>query len=122
MQLAYDYMHASEERQRQQTQQLLPPLSENPVSPPPPRRQSLRNPKFTQALLDTIKEAGVAGGCPKAQGNLIYTVASKHPANALVHRPLLLTYVIDERIKVRARAGGLGGRGVLEGSVGIGTV
>jgi hypothetical protein len=44
---------------------------------PPSRRQSLRNPKFTQTLLDTVKEAGVVEGCPKAKGNLIYTVASK---------------------------------------------
>jgi hypothetical protein len=48
-----------------------------PARPTRPRRQSLRNPKFTQALLDTVKEAGVVEGCPKAKGNLIYTVASK---------------------------------------------
>jgi hypothetical protein len=24
-----------------------------------------------------VKEAGLTGGCPKAQGNLLYTVASK---------------------------------------------
>lgn len=48
-----------------------------PCTPAHPRRQSLRNPKFTQTLLDTVQEAGVAEGCPKAKGNLIYTVASK---------------------------------------------
>lgn len=41
-------------------------------------RGALKNIKFTQALVDVIKEAGVAeGGCPKAQGNLLYTIASK---------------------------------------------
>ncbi|KIY99203.1 glutaminyl-tRNA synthetase [Monoraphidium neglectum] len=68
--------------------------------------QSLRNPKFTQALLDTAKEAGVVEGCAKAKGNLIYTVASKHPANALAHRPLLLTYVVSEQIKSNAQLDG----------------
>ncbi len=43
----------------------------------PHRRQSLRNPKFTHTLLETVKEAGVEDGCPKAKGNLIYAIASK---------------------------------------------
>eukprot|EP00775_Hariotina_reticulata_P012928 gene12928-13056_t len=61
---------------------------------------ALKNPKFTQSLLDVIDEAGVAAsGCPKAQGNFLYTIASKHPANALVHRPALLEYVMSEQIK-----------------------
>ena len=69
--------------------------------------QSLRNLKFTQALLDAAREAGAAeGGCPKAKGNLIYTVASKHPANALAHRPLLLGYVMDGRVRSNAQLDG----------------
>jgi len=41
-------------------------------------RGALKNPKFTQSLLDVIEEAGVAGnGCPKAHGNFLYTIASK---------------------------------------------
>jgi hypothetical protein len=40
-------------------------------------RNALKNVKFTQTLVDVIKEAGVTGGCPKAKGNLLYTVASK---------------------------------------------
>jgi hypothetical protein len=35
------------------------------------------NPKFRQTLVDLIKEAGVAGGCPKSQGALLYTIAGK---------------------------------------------
>jgi hypothetical protein len=41
------------------------------------RRSALKNIKFTQALVDVIKEAGVTEGCPKAKGNLLYTTASK---------------------------------------------
>lgn len=40
-------------------------------------RQAIVKPKFRQALVDLIKEAGVAGGCPKSQGALLYTTASK---------------------------------------------
>jgi hypothetical protein len=40
-------------------------------------RSALKNLKFTQALVDVIKEAGVTEGCPKAKGNLLYTTASK---------------------------------------------
>lgn len=40
-------------------------------------REALVKPKFRQALVDLIKEAGAAGGCPKSQGALLYTTASK---------------------------------------------
>ncbi|XP_030970021.1 glutamine--tRNA ligase isoform X2 [Quercus lobata] len=36
-------------------------------------------------------------------GNLIYTVATKYPANALVHRPTLLQYVVSSKIKTTAQ-------------------
>ncbi len=89
--------------------------------------------------MDIVREAGLADGCSKQKGNLLYYVASKvtrraqrgssasllrdalgrsrgsaapdaplaapqYPANALVHRPALLLYIVDERIKVRAFA------------------
>jgi hypothetical protein len=38
---------------------------------------TLKNAKFTATLLDVVKEAGLSGGCPKAKGNLLYTVAIK---------------------------------------------
>lgn len=41
------------------------------------RREALVKPKFRQALVDLIKEAGAADGCPKSQGALLYTTASK---------------------------------------------
>jgi hypothetical protein len=43
----------------------------------PPKRESLTNVKFIQTLLDVIGEAGADGGCPRTQGNLLYTVAIK---------------------------------------------
>ncbi|KAF6264766.1 tRNA synthetases class I, catalytic domain-containing protein [Scenedesmus sp. NREL 46B-D3] len=70
------------------------------------RRSALKNTKFTQALVDVIKEAGVTEGCPKAKGNLLYTTASKHPANALVHRPMLLEYILAEKIKTTTQLDG----------------
>jgi hypothetical protein len=43
-------------------------------------RQAIVKPKFRQALVDLIKEASADSadsGCPKAQGALLYTTASK---------------------------------------------
>ena len=40
-------------------------------------RESLKNVKFIQTLLDVIGEAGADGGCPRTQGNLLYVVAVK---------------------------------------------
>ncbi|WIA16884.1 hypothetical protein OEZ85_013812 [Tetradesmus obliquus] len=67
---------------------------------------ALKNIKFTQALVDVIKEAGVTEGCPKAKGNLLYTTASKHPANALVHRPMLLEAILAEKVKTTTQLDG----------------
>lgn len=67
---------------------------------------ALKNIKFTQALVDVIKEAGVTEGCPKAKGNLLYTTASKHPANALVHRPMLLDAILADKIKTTTQLDG----------------
>ncbi|KAK8579478.1 hypothetical protein V6N12_069803 [Hibiscus sabdariffa] len=36
-------------------------------------------------------------------GNLLYTVVTKYPANALVHRPKLLEYVVSSKIKTPAQ-------------------
>ena len=76
--------------------------------------------------MEIIQEAKATGGVPKAIGNLLYTAASKvgrpmagegghlgpqqhadasrrcsqYPANALMHRPKLLEYVMAEKVKV----------------------
>ena len=41
------------------------------------RRNSVKNPKFRQALVDVIQAAGAAMGAPKARGALLYQIASK---------------------------------------------
>ncbi|KXZ51794.1 hypothetical protein GPECTOR_11g237 [Gonium pectorale] len=69
-------------------------------------KNALKNPKFTKVLEEVIHEAGAASGCPKAKGNLLYTVASKFPANALSHRPMLLGYVMCEHMKSNAQLDG----------------
>ncbi|KAL6529220.1 Glutamine--tRNA ligase, cytoplasmic [Orobanche gracilis] len=47
--------------------------------------------------------AAVTDGCDRTVGNLLYTVATKFPANALVHRPTLLKYVVSAKIKTPAQ-------------------
>ncbi|XP_008795989.2 glutamine--tRNA ligase [Phoenix dactylifera] len=60
---------------------------------------ALVNPKVTANLTTVIKEAKVVDGCSKTVGNLLYMVATKYPANALVHRPVLLEYITLLKIK-----------------------
>nr|CAB3464148.1 unnamed protein product [Digitaria exilis] len=63
---------------------------------------ALANRKVTANLTAVIAEAGVTG-CDKSVGNLLYTVATKYPANALVHRPDLINYILSEKIKNSAQ-------------------
>lgn len=44
------------------------------------------------------EQAGISG-CDKTVGNLLYTVATKYPTNALVHRPVLIDYIVSTKIK-----------------------
>ncbi|KAI3885115.1 hypothetical protein MKW98_002507 [Papaver atlanticum] len=64
---------------------------------------TVANNKVTTNLKAVIHEAGVTDGCSKAVGNLLYTVATKFPANALVHRPTLLEYIVSLKIKSPAQ-------------------
>lgn len=66
-------------------------------------RNTVANNKVTANLNAVIHEAGVLEGCDKAVGNLLYTVATKYPSNALVHRPILLKYVTSNKIKMPAQ-------------------
>eukprot|EP00798_Chlamydomonas_sp_ICE-L_P030329 gene30329-35322_t len=66
-----------------------------------------KNPKGRATLVEVIAEAGFTNtGCGKAFGNLLYTVSTKFPANALVHRPTLIKYILDETIKTVAQLDG----------------
>ncbi|KAG2491132.1 hypothetical protein HYH03_010575 [Edaphochlamys debaryana] len=69
-------------------------------------KNATKNAKFCKTLEEVIHEAGAVSGCPKAKGNLLYTVASKYPANALCHRPMLLGYVMCEHMKSNAQLDG----------------
>ncbi|KAL8120847.1 hypothetical protein AgCh_017864 [Apium graveolens] len=64
---------------------------------------TLANRKLTSTLISLIHQAGVANGCERGVGNLIYTVATKFPANALVHRVTLLRYIVTLKIKTLAQ-------------------
>ncbi|KDP42069.1 hypothetical protein JCGZ_01857 [Jatropha curcas] len=66
-------------------------------------KNTIANNKVTNSLTTVIHEAGVTEGCTRTIGNLIYTVATKYPANALVHRPTLLGYIVSSKIKTPAQ-------------------
>ncbi|XP_072983839.1 glutamine--tRNA ligase [Typha latifolia] len=63
---------------------------------------ALVNQKVTANLTAVIKEAGI-DGCGKAIGNLLYMVATKYPTNALIHRPVLIGYIVSSKIKNQAQ-------------------
>ncbi|XP_022775969.1 glutamine--tRNA ligase, cytoplasmic-like isoform X2 [Durio zibethinus] len=62
-------------------------------------RNTIANNKVTANLTVVIQEAALNNGCDRIIGNLLYTVATKYPANALVHRPNLLEYVVSSKVK-----------------------
>ncbi|XP_038693600.1 glutamine--tRNA ligase, cytoplasmic [Tripterygium wilfordii] len=66
-------------------------------------QNTVANKKVTSNLTAVITEAGVSDGCSRTTGNLLYMVATKFPANALVHRPTLLQYIVSSKIKTPAQ-------------------
>ncbi|CAM6111796.1 unnamed protein product [Calypogeia fissa] len=62
-------------------------------------QNAVANAKVTANLTAVISEAGLEGGCDRSIGNLLYSVATKFPNNALKHRPALLKYVTEGKIK-----------------------
>jgi len=66
---------------------------------------ALVNSKVTANLAAVIAEAGIKE-CDKSVGNLLYAVATKYPTNALVHRPVLIKYVLSTKIKNPAQLDG----------------
>ncbi|KAG8639115.1 glutamine--tRNA ligase, cytoplasmic isoform X1 [Manihot esculenta] len=66
-------------------------------------RNTIANNKVTTNLTAVIHEAGISEGCNRTIGNLLYTVATKYPANALIHRPTLLEYIVSLKIKTPAQ-------------------
>ncbi|KAI3423519.1 Glutaminyl-tRNA synthetase [Psidium guajava] len=66
-------------------------------------KNTVANNKVTSNLTAVIHEASVTDGCDKSIGNLLYSVATKYPANALVHRRTLLKYIVSSKIKTTAQ-------------------
>ncbi|KAL0396773.1 UNVERIFIED_CONTAM: Glutamine--tRNA ligase, cytoplasmic [Sesamum calycinum] len=64
---------------------------------------TVANNKVTANLTAVIHEAAVTDGCDRTVGNLLYSVATKFPTNALVHRPTLLKYIVSSKIKTPAQ-------------------
>eukprot|EP00898_Chlorokybus_atmophyticus_P007746 jgi/Chlat1/7973/Chrsp69S07406 len=62
-------------------------------------QNALANAKVKQAIYQVIEEAGSDSDYPKSTGNLLYSVATKFPPNALPHRPTLCRYIATERVK-----------------------
>ncbi len=94
-------------------------LAAAPPPPPPPplpptrrrlshrsRREAVGNAKLRATLTEVIREAGAAGGCPKARGALLYSAATKFPANALAHRPRLLALVAADAVATNVQLEG----------------
>ncbi|XP_042033189.1 glutamine--tRNA ligase, cytoplasmic-like isoform X2 [Salvia splendens] len=66
-------------------------------------KNTVANNKVTANLTAVIHEAAVTDGCDRTVGNLLYTVATKFPTNALVHRRTLLNYITSLKIKSPAQ-------------------
>ncbi|KAI4369007.1 hypothetical protein MLD38_017502 [Melastoma candidum] len=66
-------------------------------------KNTVANSKVTANLTAVIHEADVTDGCNRTVGNLLYTVATKFPANALAHRQTLLKYIVSSKIKTPAQ-------------------
>ena len=59
----------------------------------------MKNPKAARALMEVITEGGLQDGCNKAMGALVYIVAMKFPQSAVKHRPFILQYIKDLKLK-----------------------
>ena len=67
----------------------------------------MKNAKLVKTLLLVLEEANVlAEGCDKAQGALLYSVATKFPANALLHRLVLVDMIMEGKAKSNAQVEG----------------
>ena len=87
---------------------MLTPPFVSPSHPPPSSdcRETLKSSKFSKNLIDIIKAAGAEDGCDKSQGALLYYIAGKYPANALVHRQLLIDLISSGKVKSNAQIEG----------------
>lgn len=66
-------------------------------------KNTIANNKVTTNLTTVIHEANLTDGCDRVVGNHLYTVATRFPTNALMHRPTLLKYIASSKIKTTAQ-------------------
>ena len=70
-------------------------------------RNTLKNKKVTQELLAVVEEAGaLESGCDKATGAHLYSVATVFPQNALRHRKVFLSLIMQGKVKTSAQLEG----------------
>lgn len=69
-------------------------------------RQTLTNVKLTGTLVELIKAHGLEKGCSKEKGALVMIVGSTFPAVAMRHRPLLMDYILTDRIVTNDQCNG----------------
>lgn len=69
-------------------------------------RQTLNNAKLTGTLVDLIKAHGLEKGCSKEKGALVMMVGSTFPAAAMRHRPLLMDYILTDKIVTNDQCNG----------------
>ncbi|EAL62672.1 glutamine-tRNA ligase [Dictyostelium discoideum AX4] len=60
-------------------------------------KETTNNATLSSNLQEIIKEAGAESGCEKSVGLLLYTLATKYPANAMKHRATLVDYIANKK-------------------------
>eukprot|EP00892_Ulva_mutabilis_P008053 jgi/Ulvmu1/561/UM001_0569.1 len=61
-------------------------------------KQTLNNAKLTSSLVELIKAHGLQNGCSKEKGALVMIVGSTFPVAAIRHRPLVMDYILKDKI------------------------
>eukprot|EP00854_Cymbomonas_tetramitiformis_P004421 gene4421-5430_t len=61
-------------------------------------KDTLKNPKLTAVMKAVLLEADLTS-CSSTIGKMLYIVATKFPPNAIVHRPTVVKYIKEEKIK-----------------------
>eukprot|EP01111_Echinosteliopsis_oligospora_P012983 TRINITY_DN4544_c0_g1_i2.p1 TRINITY_DN4544_c0_g1~~TRINITY_DN4544_c0_g1_i2.p1 ORF type:complete len:782 (-),score=211.80 TRINITY_DN4544_c0_g1_i2:3-2348(-) len=60
--------------------------------------ETLKNKDLSSNLEAIIREAGADAGCDKAAGAILYSLATKYPANASKYRPYLAKLVVAKKV------------------------
>jgi len=60
--------------------------------------ETTKNKDLTESLRSLIYEGGAEHGCEKSAGLILYTLATRYPANAARHRALLAKFVVEKKV------------------------